>query len=165
MKTISLLVMLITFPWNQSAQPSENVLAEGVYTATGYTYSEQFGEQNSPCAAQSYYIQIYESKIVQTVKVVWAYEAGEYVPKYGDTDFTYTYQGTNSDGYRVYRQDETRELWVDANYDIVSVFVTSEYSGRVRHYNFGQVIKGDHTQEFLQKCQQHMDNSPFFLEW
>lgn len=153
MKTIFLLVMLFTFPWNKGQQPSEIVLAEGMYTYTGYLFSEKYGEQNSPCVAQAFYVQIFESKLVQTIR---SRETGQ------DQEITYTYVETNSDGYRVYRRDSMYQLWVDSNFDIVTVSIFSEYNGHVKTYYFGQVIKGDHIQEYLQKCQQQLYNTPIF---
>lgn len=155
MKTFLLLVMLFTFPWNKSNQPTEKVLAEGMYTYTGYIYSEKLGEQNSPCAATAYYIQIFESKIVQIAHALETYE---------EKEVTYTYQGTNSDGYRVYQSGVNTQFWVDANYDLVFVTISSSYGGHVQNYIFGQVIKGDHAQEFRQKCQQQMNDMPFFMD-
>lgn len=153
MKTFFLLVMLFTFPWSKNTQPTENVLAQGMYTYTGYLYSEKYGEQNSPCAAQAFYVQIYDSKLIQIVRSM---ETGQ------DQEIIYTYVETNSDGYRVYRRDSMYQLWVDANFDIVTVSIFSEYNGHVQNYYFGQVVKGDHLMDYLQKCQQQLYNTPIF---
>ena len=153
MKTLFLWMMLFTFPWNKGTQPSEKVLAEGMYTQTGCIYSEKYGEQNSPCTARAFYALIYEDKLIQI---------SHNMETYKEEQVTLNYLGTNNDGYRMYQRNESYQLWVDANYDIVSVLILSDYGGHVKNYYFGQVIKGDHMQEYLQKCQQQMNSTPLF---
>lgn len=136
-----LLTLLIVFPWNKPS--GDVVLAEGIYTNTGYGINDKEEVINGKMST-SFYAKIYETKLLKTMSVI-----GNPQPQ----TMEYKYIGSTEDGYRIYELNQYSSFLVDDNYDIIEVFAmpSTKYGTNVWDHTYWEVVKGDREAEYNQK--------------
>ncbi len=124
-------------------QKQDKVLAERIYTNTGYGYNDQMKPINGKMSS-SFYVRIYAGKLVKTMSI-W----GQSQPQ----DFEYKYIGTNEDGQRIYENNIAFSILVDDKYNIIEVFTydSFKYGSNVKCHTYWRVVKGDYETEYNQK--------------
>ena len=148
MKTIiTLAIVLFNYPWNSSGSKTEDPLFQGMYTITGRGYNEH-QQFDSPAGCQAIYVKVYEQKLVTTVSV---YGTGEY------QDVKYEFEGTDKNGYRVYRRDNTDAFIVDSEQNIQRIISIYTYNGNRRSDTYYEVIKGDYSMDCLKRMQNALE--------
>lgn len=137
-----LFVMLFVYPNQQKEEP----LFKGIYTETGYGRNEQ-NEAINAGFAQSYYVEIYDQKLVVTTT---EFGTGKSI------ELVYQYTGRDSAGNRVYVKDNMNAYYVDDSFDLEKVysFPDARYGNKVWIIFYWQVVKGDHLKEYYQKHNQ-----------
>ena len=150
MKTIiALAILLFVYPSQKKDEP----LFKGIYTETGYGRDEQGMAINSGFA-QSYYVEIYKSKLVVTTT---EFGTGKSI------ELEYQFTGTDNEGNRVYRKDQMNAYRVDDAYDIEKAysFPDARFGNKVWITYYWQVVKGD---RFKIYNQQHKDDGSSWEE-
>lgn len=158
MKTlfIYLFALLFVYPWQEQQQvPQGNLLHKGMYTYTGRFFSED-GQTSNIGKCSAFHAHIFEDKLVLTEQQIGTLN---YI------DVTYTYVGTDSNGYRMYRKDESDMFLVDENYDLQQVLSSKSYNGYVTTNTYYEVIKGDHSREFLEQQRSRLYDYPIFMDY
>ena len=138
-----LLTFLSVLLFIMPEQKTDKVLAEGIYTNTGYGYNDQMEPINGKTCS-SFYVKIYSNKLIKTMSV-W----GQSQPQ----EFEYNYVGTNEDGQRVYENNIAFSILVDDKYDIIEVFTydSFKYGSNVKCHTYWRVVKGDYEAEYTKK--------------
>lgn len=138
-----LLSLLSALLFIMPEQKTDKVLAEGIYTNTGYGYNDQ-KEPISGQSSSSFYVKIYANKLVKTMSV-WGYAQAQ--------DFEYKYIGNNEDGQRVYECNIMSSILVEDNFDIIEVYThdSSKYGSNVKEHIYWRVVKGDKEKEYNQQ--------------
>lgn len=141
MKTINLIlfILLFIFPDRQVPKP----LFEGIYTETGYGKNEQEQPLNSG-VSNSYYVKIYEDKLVTTANKFGTAET---------IDITYQYKGNDKEGNRIYAYSEMDRYFVDEAYNIMRVLSSPSlmYGANVLVHTYWEVVKGEKYQYYNQQ--------------
>ena len=153
MKLLQIIMMILLFIY-PNQQKQNTPVYEGIYTETGYGKDEN-GQAVNAGVAQSYYVKIYNDKLI-----VNTYEFGTGK----NIDIEYKYIGTDSEGCRLYASDQMNSYRVDANNDIERVFSMPWYGGNVWRNTYMQVVKGERYQEYNQMHQQD-GSSPESQYW
>lgn len=158
MKTlfIYLFALLFVYPWQEQKQvPQGNLLYKSMYTYTGRFVCGN-NQTSNVGSCHAFHAQIFEDKLVIT-------EQQTGTLKY--VDIIYPFVGIDSEGNRIYRKDESDKFLVDSIFDLQRVLSSTTFNGNVTTNTYYEIVKGDHSAEYLEQQKNRLYNNPMFWDY